>query len=89
MNRSQKFVLGGAIFGVMVVRTFLFDPVESMAWSMFWAALFEGNLIGLDALLESTTFWKVAGGALYGGILGLGASGRRVDDSDAPGVEPE
>lgn len=89
MNRSVLFVIGGAILGVMVARTFVFDPIEVLAWSMFWSALFEGNLMSPGALLESTTFWKSVGGAVLGGAAGHVANARLAASASAPSAEHE
>jgi len=67
------FVIVGAIAGLLIMRGFMFDGIEEMAWRFFWNDVFNGNLgtKGMDQVLQSATFMKSMVGVLGGGILGL------------------
>ncbi|MEK7538490.1 MAG: hypothetical protein AAB552_01475 [Patescibacteria group bacterium] len=67
------FVVVGAVVGLFFVRGFMFDPIEEIAWRMFWHELFKGNIDinGVGKILASATFIKSVVGIAVGGVLGF------------------
>jgi len=67
------FIIVGAIVGLLIVKGFMFDGIEEIAWHFFWNDVFNGNLgiKGMDQVLQSATFMKSMVGIFSGGILGL------------------
>ena len=66
-------VIGGAVIGLMVVRSFMLDPMEEMGWSMFWEGFFHGKLSSQDMgmVFQSATFMKLLIGTCVGGFVGF------------------
>lgn len=66
------FVVGG-IIGVAIIRAFFLDPIEQMAWSMFWRGIAHGDLMDARTVFQSSTFLKcLAGFLLAGAATGVG-----------------
>jgi len=64
------FVIGGAI-GVVIIRAFILDEIEVLAFNMFWDSIKEKDLaFDMKTILNSTTFLKCSLSFLVGGILG-------------------
>lgn len=65
----------GAIAGVALVRIFLLDQFEVLAWELFWRDFFAGKLSGsaeeMNTILSSNTFLKCSAGFVLGGIIGF------------------
>lgn len=82
----------GAFVGLVLVRAVVLDPVETIAWKMFWNALQQGAVADFGRLLESTTFWKSVGGVIVGGSCGLivatVASSRITSEQAVPTERP-
>jgi len=65
----------GGLIGIFVVYSIVLNPVEQIAWKLFWAGL-EYQFINLDEntvneVLKSSTFRKVLIGFIIGGITGM------------------
>ena len=67
--RAGLLLVGGVV-GVLVVRYLLLDQVEVLGWRIFWSQLGEGNLMNVDTVFNSGTFWKCVAGYLVGGGAG-------------------
>jgi hypothetical protein len=66
------FIVGG-IIGVAIVRAFFLDPIEQMAWSMFWQGVAHGDFMDSRTVLQSSTFLKcLTGFLLAGAATGVG-----------------
>jgi hypothetical protein len=72
------FVIGGAVVGLLVVRGFMFDTVEEIAWRLFWHEFFKGDVsaLGMGEIVKSATFAKSVIGLVIGGVLGSIAASR-------------
>jgi hypothetical protein len=57
-------------FRVLLVRAAFLDPIEEIGWTMFWHRLAEGKTMRMEALFESTTFWKCVAGFLIAAVIG-------------------
>jgi len=63
------FVLAGAACGFLVVKGFMLDWFETVAFHSFFANLSPNMDFGL--VLRSMTLWKLVAGAVAGGLAGL------------------
>ncbi len=73
------FLIGAAI-GVAIVRLFLLDFVEVIGWHMVFEHIKHGASLkssDIEMILNSTTFMKLATGAIAGGFIGSFLEGRR------------
>jgi hypothetical protein len=61
------FLIGGVV-GVLVVRGFFLDPLEEIAWRIFWESLGRGGF-DLEVVLQSRTFAKSLTGFAVGGLV--------------------
>jgi hypothetical protein len=63
------FLAGGFVLGVGLVRLFLLDTIEQIAFRLFFEALGNGGSgFSGSQILQSTTFWKCLVG---GGVCAL------------------
>jgi len=72
-NQSDVFPLVAALFiggaiGVLLVRLLVLDPIEKLAWGMFWSGLGNGEMMDLEIVLKSETFAKCIGGFVIVGV---------------------
>ncbi len=78
-SSSGAIVLGfliGGIAGVILVRSFLLDGLEEIGWRVFWEEFWNGRLMNLGDVLNSSTFWKTFSGFLIGGSAGSAIASR-------------
>lgn len=61
-------LLIGGIIGILLVRLFFLDPIEEIAWDMFWSGLGNGRMMDLEIVFTSETFAKCAGGFAIAGV---------------------
>ncbi|EFK95208.1 membrane protein [sediment metagenome] len=60
------------LVGVFLVKTFLFDGIEEIAWEMFWGGSFRiESLRDIGDMLKSMTFIKTVSGFIVGFIIGI------------------
>ena len=81
------FTLAGAIIGLMIVRSFMFDQIEELGWRMFWDAFLHGRLGERDMgmVFQSATFMKSLVGLILGGVLGLSIARKQFSSSGTGG----
>lgn len=71
MNNRLLRGLVGAVLGFLLIRAFLLDGIEEVAFSLFMRGLIDGSgTFPVEAVLESSTFWKVTLGVLAGAAVG-------------------
>jgi hypothetical protein len=61
------FLVGGTV-GVILVRILFLDSIETLAWSMFWSSVGNGQLMDMGTVLRSATFAKCVSGFLVAGV---------------------
>ncbi|MDP2208844.1 MAG: hypothetical protein Q8K98_08730 [Bacteroidota bacterium] len=66
--RFALFFLAGAVLGIIIVRGFFLDPIEEIAWRLFWEGLGRGKLIDAGTVVKSATFAKCIAGIVIGGL---------------------
>jgi hypothetical protein len=71
------FIIAGAAIGLLVVRVFMLDAIEEIAWRIFWHELFNGNItVGMGEVFKSATFIKSLTGIVVGAALGARAGSK-------------
>ena len=73
--RAIIVLLSGCV-GVLLVRYFMLEPLELLGWKMFWGAIGQGNVMNLDMVFNSSTFWKCVAGFVILGVAGFFVGGR-------------
>jgi hypothetical protein len=86
--RKAVIVVLGAFVGLAFVRGVVLDPVEIIAWRIFWNLLQQGAVADFGLVLESTTFWKSVGGMIIGGSCGLFAAARIATEPTVSAERP-
>ncbi len=67
------FFLAGGLVGMAVTYSLVLNPIEQIAWQMFWTGLENGRQVfDSETILKSSTFFKLATGALVGGVVASG-----------------
>ncbi|HQS59832.1 MAG: hypothetical protein B7Y56_14890 [Gallionellales bacterium 35-53-114] len=66
-------IIAGAVVGLLLVRSFMLDPIEVIGWRMFWDSLFDGNISsnGLGRVFRSDTFLKSVLGMVVGAVIAV------------------
>jgi hypothetical protein len=75
MKKTIWFVVG-AIIGVFLVRELYFNPVNHLAWDMFWEGIMEQRKVDYQSidysvLFSSQTFLITSAGFFMGGAVGV------------------
>jgi predicted DNA repair protein MutK len=70
---TSVFIVVGALAGLLVVRSFMLEPIEEMGWRMFWRTFSEGNIgrVNMEMVFHSSTFGKSVVGVIVGGVVGF------------------
>ena len=66
------FVIIFAVMGLFIVRSFALDPVEEIAWRIFWnnPTPFIQNSASIDMAAHSSMGLKFAAGCVIGAFVG-------------------
>ena len=68
--------IAGATLGAMAVYHFVLNPIEQAAFQIFrWGIQNNTQVFDGDTIANSSTFWKMAGGAIVGGLIGSAVGG--------------
>ena len=70
---KERFIIVGALIGLLFIRGFMFDWIDDLKWNNFWSAFFEFNisLKDMGGAFKSAWFAKSVVGMAFGGLIGF------------------